>query len=354
MPAPAEFELPTEVLQADARLPAAGPLERAAEVLRRGGLVAFPTETVYGLGAHALDEAAVARIFTAKGRPASNPVIVHVAEVAAARELAEHWPPVADRLAEAFWPGPLTLVVPRGKQVPEIVTAGGSTVALRCPAHPVAHALLKAVGLPIAAPSANRSTRLSPTSAEHVLKQLRGRIDLVLDGGPASGGLESTVIDLSVDPPRLLRPGLIGAAALEAVLGGALLSGPKPGGSAAPARSPGQMEIHYAPTAPLELTEAAAARVAELLGQGVRVGWLTLGESGPAAGPLLERLEMPNDATEYASQLYAALHLLEDRGVERIVVSRPPHSGDWLAVQDRLKRASAQATTGSSTVDRLQ
>jgi len=354
MPAPAEFERPTEVLQVDALLPAAEPLERAAEVLRRGGLVAFPTETVYGLGAHALDAAAVARIFSAKGRPASNPVIVHVAEVAAARELAEHWPPVAERLAEAFWPGPLTLVVPRGRQVPEIVTAGGSTVALRCPAHPVAHALLAAAGLPIAAPSANRSTRLSPTSAEHVLKQLRGRIDLVLDGGPASGGLESTVVDLSVDPPRLLRPGLISAEALAAVLGGQLLVGPTTNNAPEPARSPGQMEIHYAPTSPLELADAAAARVSELIGQGVRVGWLARGEAGPPTGRLLERLDLLNDAAEYAAQLYAALHLLEDRGVQRIVVSRPPNSGDWRAVQDRLKRASAQATAVSPSVDRLQ
>ncbi|MFO0897761.1 MAG: L-threonylcarbamoyladenylate synthase [Pirellulales bacterium] len=333
---------PTEVLQIDPRAPDERALVRAAEVLRSGGLVAFPTETVYGLGALALDEQAVARIFAAKGRPADNPVIVHVADVAAARVLAAIWPAAAATLAQAFWPGPLTLVVERAPQVPAIVTAGGATVALRCPAHPVALALLRAVGAPIAAPSANRSTRLSPTTAGHVLKQLAGRVPLVLDGGPAGGGLESTVVDVSVEPPRLLRPGLIGLAALESALGRPLAEcGLRPA-IPAPARSPGQMAIHYAPVVPLELANDAARRVAELLDQGRQTGWLSLGEPGTAGRASLERIDLPRDAAGYAAGLYAALHRLEDAGVERIVVSSPPTAPEWQAVHDRLNRAAAR------------
>src|SRR5438270_2167933 len=183
--------MPTEVLPVSAEAPAADVIARAARVLRAGGLVAFPTETVYGLGANALDAVAVARIFAAKGRPANNPLIVHVAAIDAARDLTAAWPESAARLAERFWPGPLTLVLPRAGRVPDIVTASGPTVAVRVPAHPVALALLRAAALPIAAPSANRSTSLSPTTAEHVRRGLDGRIDLLLDAGPTAGGLES-------------------------------------------------------------------------------------------------------------------------------------------------------------------
>jgi L-threonylcarbamoyladenylate synthase len=351
----------TEILEVDPRSPDWAALERAAQVLHRGGLVAFPTETVYGLGANALDEQAVARIFAAKGRPAENPLIVHVARPAVARELAAEWPAAATTLAEAFWPGPLTLVVRRGEPVPEIVAAGGPTVALRCPRHSVALGLLEAAGLPLAAPSANRSTRLSPTTAGHVLKQLAGRIDLVLDGGPTPGGLESTVLDVSVDPPRLLRPGLVGVDALEAALGRPVAQNSEPRPSSLPARSPGQMPVHYAPCVPLELSDDAAGRVAELLARGLRLGWLSRGEvyrrardESPPSNPALLgpppflRLDMPLDAATYAAQLYAALHRLEDAGVERIVVSRPPDTAEWQAVRDRLERAArADASTPS-------
>lgn len=346
MPSLPERATTTEVLKVDPRAPDEGVLARAAAVLRGGGLVAFPTETVYGLGALALDEQAVARIFAAKGRPADNPVIVHVADVGAARGLAAVWPAAADTLAQAFWPGPLTLVVERSPLVPAIVTAGGATVALRCPAHPVALALLRAVGAPIAAPSANRSTQLSPTTAAHVLKQLAGRVPLVLDGGPADGGLESTVVDVSVEPPRLLRPGLIGVPALELALGRPLAESAERPAIQAPARSPGQMAIHYAPVVPLELANGAARRVAELLEQGRRVGWLSLGETGPAGRDSLNRIDLPRDAAAYAAELYAALHRLEDAGVERIVVSRPPSSAEWQAVHDRLNRAAARVAPG--------
>src|SRR5262249_25608873 len=191
---------------------------------------AFPTETVYGLSANALDAAAVSRIFEAKGRPASNPLIVHVADIAAARALVAVWPQSADSLAARFWPGPLTLVLPKGERVPAIVTPGGPTVAPRVPAHPVALALLRAAEIPLAAPSANRSTRLSPTRAEHVLADLGGRIEMVLDAGATPAGLESTVLDLASAPPRLLRPGPIGLHDLEALVGPLSPLSPKPGG----------------------------------------------------------------------------------------------------------------------------
>src|SRR5262245_52423466 len=190
------------VLVVSPESPEAQAIARAAVVLRAGGLVAFPTETVYGLGANALDATAVRRIFTAKGRPANNPLIVHVAGAAHVGRVAAAWPALAARLAERFWPGPLTLILPRSAAVPDEVTAGGPTVAVRVPAHPVARALLEAAGVPVAAPSANRSTQLSPTTAAHVLRGLNGRIDLLLDGGPTAGGLESTVLDLTTEPPR--------------------------------------------------------------------------------------------------------------------------------------------------------
>ncbi|HEY0970121.1 MAG TPA: L-threonylcarbamoyladenylate synthase, partial [Gemmatimonadales bacterium] len=194
-------------------------LAHAASVLRRGGLVAFPTETVYGLGANALDSDAVARIYAAKGRPSFNPLIVHVADATAARTLATAWPEAAERLAAAFWPGPLTMVLPKQPRVTDLVTAGLPSVALRVPAHPVALALLRAAGIPIAAPSANRYTELSPTSAAHVERGLGDRVELILDAGPTRVGIESTVVDLTGERPVMLRPGIISADALAAVVG---------------------------------------------------------------------------------------------------------------------------------------
>lgn len=333
--------MPTEVLAVSAEAPAADVIARAAEVLRAGGLVAFPTETVYGLGANALDAAAVARIFAAKGRPANNPLIVHVTGVAEARALTSAWPRAADCLAARFWPGPLTLVLPRGDRVPDIVTASGPTVAVRVPAHRVALALLRATGLPIAAPSANRSTGLSPTRAEHVLRGLDGRIDLLLDGGPTAGGLESTVLDVTADPPRLLRPGLVSPAMIEAEVGPIVRHVEAPG--EAPLPSPGMLRRHYAPTTPLECVADGAARVEELLRQGLRVGWVTFeAEEGPARTRLLS-LVLPHEAAAYGAELYAALHTLDMAGVDRIVVRLPPATEEWLAVHDRLRRASAEA-----------
>jgi L-threonylcarbamoyladenylate synthase len=339
----------TEILAVDARAPAPARIARAAEVLRGGGLVAFPTETVYGLGALALDANAVRGIFAAKGRPANNPLIVHIADISEVLSVAAAWPDAAERLARRFWPGPLTLIVPRGAAVPDATTAGGPTVALRVPAHPVARALLRAVGAPLAAPSANRSSELSPTCAEHVLRGLDGRIDLVLDGGPTTGGVESTVLDVTTSPPRLLRPGLIGPAELEAVIGPVVrppppVPPPAGGGGAgwgnAVLPSPGMLPRHYAPRTLLECTPDGRNRVEELIRAGARIGWMTFSTWSEDQSPRLIVQTMPTDAVGYAARLYATLHILDDAGLDRIIVDLPPEGDEWLAVRDRLRRAA--------------
>jgi L-threonylcarbamoyladenylate synthase len=338
----ASQSLHTQFVRVDPDAPEPEILARAAALLRRGGLVAFPTETVYGLGANALDGAAVARIFAAKGRPANNPLIVHVAETGEAVHLTAGWPEVAARLAERFWPGPLTLVLPKHRVVPDLVTAGGPTVAVRMPAHPVARGLIRAAGLAIAAPSANRSALLSPTRAEHVLRSLDGRIDLVLDGGPTPGGLESTVLDVTGTPPRLLRPGLVTPEEIEAVVGPIVRPVQAEPGEANPLPSPGLMARHYAPRAPLECVEGDSRPRAEALCQtGRLVGWLPFARKPGASWPGLVAVGMPSNPSGYAARLYAVLHELDDAGVERIVVELPPDTEEWLAVRDRLRRASA-------------
>ena len=277
---------------------------RAAAVLRGGGLVAFPTETVYGLGGHALDEAAIGRLFAAKGRPAHNPLIVHVAEVGQGRELAADWPEAADRLAARFWPGPLTLVVSKRPALPDAVTGGGPTVALRLPGIRRRWRCCAWQGCPSRHLVANRSSTISPTRADHVLRSLEGRIDLVLDGGPTPGGLESTVVDVTTAPPRLLRPGLVTPTELECSWGrliewGRLLR--------RKGCSPGMLSRHYAPAVPLECVaeEAAAARVAELGRQGLRVGWLTFAPPEREPPEQLRVLMMSKEPAAYAAQLYA-------------------------------------------------
>ncbi len=317
-------------------------LDRAIEVIRRGGLVAIPTETVYGLAADALDEEAVDGIFRAKGRPASNPLIVHVANEAMARELAAAWPPAAAAIASAFWPGPVTVVVPRARCVPDIVTAGGDTVALRCPAHPIARRLIERSGIPLAAPSANRSERLSPTTAHHVLESLGNRIDLILDGGPCDRGIESTVIDCTTSPPRILRPGPLTKAAIEAVVGA--VAHAEHGSGAETARSPGLRARHYCPKTSLELSTNAPQRIAALLAGGKRVGWLVLQDDAAARGlgasKDLVAVPMPHDPAAYARHLYATLHALDQRHLDRIIADNPPDDDAWQAVRDRLVRAS--------------
>ncbi len=329
-------------------------MARAAAVLRSGGLVAFPTETVYGLGANALDAAATSQIFVAKGRPSHNPLIVHLADATEIDQVAACWPEAAARLAARFWPGPLTLVVQKRPAVPDVVTAGGPTVAVRIPAHPVAQALLKAARIPIAAPSANASNHISATRAEHVLKGLGGRIPLILDGGPTAGGLESTVLDVTCNPPRLLRPGLVSPSEIEAVVG-KIAVGPastceqiplapeSEDAAKAVVRSPGMLARHYAPSVPLECVPAEdLSRLEALRREHRRIGWLSFGPA-PSGSCGLSIIEMPTQPDGYAAHLYAALHSLESAGVERIVVSLPPDAEPWLAVRDRLQRASVPA-----------
>ncbi|HEY0779875.1 MAG TPA: L-threonylcarbamoyladenylate synthase [Gemmatirosa sp.] len=326
-------------------------LARAAALIRAGRLVAFPTETVYGLGADALNADAVRRIFAAKGRPSFNPVIAHVADVDDARALVTAWPDAADRLAAAFWPGPLTLVLPKRAHVPDALTAGLPAVALRVPAHPVARALVRAAGGPIAAPSANRYTELSPTTAAHVVRALGARVDLVLDGGPTAVGIESTVVDLTGPargdgPPRLLRPGTLARARLEAALGTELAAAPRADGDA-PRLAPGMVARHYAPRAAVWAFDegerrAAAIRLARWRAEHPtgRAGALLLapwiGEGPPDVVEVL-----PADPDGYARRLYAALHALDEDGCAVALVERPPATPPWHGVHDRLERAAA-------------
>lgn len=333
--------LQTRVVRVDAAAPDPALIAEAAHVLRSGGLVAFPTETVYGLGADALDEVAVGGVFEAKGRPAGNPLIVHVDTVGQARTVAR-WSPDASRLAEAFWPGPLTLVLPRLPVVPDAVTAGGPTVAVRLPAHPVALALVRASGRPIAAPSANRSTRVSATTAAHVLDELDGRIDMVLDAGPTPGGLESTVIDLSTADLRVLRPGPVTPTDLSAALGAAVRAGEQVGGG--PQRSPGSGRRHYAPQVPVVLAAGdAGSRAAQEAAGGRSVGLLAIDALTPQPLPARVRIiRLAAEPAGYARGLYAAIRALERSGVEVLVIELPPAGEPWEAVHDRLARAAAR------------
>jgi L-threonylcarbamoyladenylate synthase len=330
------------LISVDAAKPEAAAIEEAAEVLRRGGLVVFPTETVYGLGANALDARAVAGIFAAKGRPSHNPLIVHVPDEASARELVREWPERASRLARAFWPGPLTLVLRKRDIVPDIVTAGIDSVALRVPAHPVALALLRATRLPLAAPSANRSTELSPTTAQHVVHSLGERVPLILDGGPTEVGIESTVVDLRGPTASILRPGILGARELEPIVGQLAKPNEPRGDEARPA--PGMLDRHYAPRARLALfagsdLESVAAQVRALAGRGTRVGMLLIAGDMPE-GVAVTR--MPSEPPRYAQRLYATLHELDEQGYEAVFVELPPNDDAWDGVRDRLERASRE------------
>lgn len=329
-------------------------LDRAAGMLRSGGLVAMPTETVYGLAADALDADAVAGIFRAKGRPAANPLIVHVCDAAMARGLAGAWPRAAEAIASTLWPGPVTVVVPRGPAIPEIVTAGGPTVAFRCPDHRLARRLIEKVGRPLAAPSANRSEAVSPTTAAHVLESLGSRVDLILDAGPCGRGIESTVVDCTTDPPRILRPGPLARDRVAEVIGGPVeWPAGVPGDTPfAPLRSPGLHSRHYAPRTPLELPPDPAARVAALLDSGTRVGWMTRAAAEPqvrrlAAARELVIVPMPDAPDDYARLLYATLHALDQRELGLIVVDPVPESESWRAVRDRLARAATRPQPGS-------
>ncbi|MCI0699629.1 MAG: threonylcarbamoyl-AMP synthase [Planctomycetia bacterium] len=328
----------TVVLKVDPLNPDPDVIGRAAEVLRAGRLVAFPTETVYGLGANALDAEAVARIFDAKGRPATNPLIVHVSDVSEVLNVASVWPECAEKLSARFWPGPLTLVVPKRAELPEVVTAGGATVAVRCPAHAVARALIRASGIPLAAPSANRSSELSPTRAEHVLSGLNGRIDMILSGGPCSGGIESTVVDVTGKVPRVLRFGLITVPMLEEVCGKVEV-----GATAGVARSPGQLTKHYSPRTRIVLADSVVQVYIELLRlkrEGKTSGVMVFSPLLGVDTPNWFRL-MPTDAEAFAACLYQTLHECDCAGLDAVIVQLPPDTPEWSAIRDRLVRAAA-------------
>ena len=335
------------VLSVDARTPEPGAIAEAARVLREGGLVAFPTETVYGLGARALDSRAVARVFAAKGRPATHPLIAHVEGEAQARALAASWPEHAAVLAREFWPGPITLVVDRAPGVPPGLAGRGPSIAVRAPAHPVALALLAALGEPIAAPSANRYQGLSATTATHVAKGLGDLVDLILDGGACDAGIESTVVDVRGAVPRILRPGALPLGALRRVLPNVEVQAGEVVAAGASRPSPGMDARHYAPRATLLLadTSEAAHALAQVSATRGRSAGLVLHEVArgtPAPGVLVRVL--PGDPVAYARELYGTLHALDDAGVATIVVQAVP-GGDgaaeaWWAVGDRLKRAA--------------
>jgi L-threonylcarbamoyladenylate synthase len=333
----------------------ASAIARAAEVLRSGGLVAFPTETVYGLGADATNPAAVEGIFAAKGRPHSDPLIVHIPDAALLDTVAAAAPPIAREFAAQFWPGPLTLILPRSEAIPASVAAGGATVGVRVPRHAVALALLREAGVPVAAPSANRFMHTSPTAAAHVLADLDGRVDCVLDAGPTEVGVESTVLDLTTEPPRVLRPGGVTLESLREVLpaveGPRAASAQEPDAAGEPERAPGQMERHYAPHTRLVVFDgqgdaALRAMVREAgaaLRDGQRVGVLAADEEVGAFEGLpvaLASLGPGGDLAAISRQLYAALRELDGQGLDLLLAHTYGREGLGLALWDRLRKAA--------------
>ena len=319
---------------------------QAAELLKKGEVVALPTETVYGLAANAFDPQAVSRIFEIKGRPAHNPIIVHIASLELAKSCVTDWSGMAEKLGRAFWPGPLTLVLPRAKAIPDIVTAGGHTVGVRWPSHPVILEVIRQCDFPLAAPSANPANRLSPTTAEHVRKYFGARIPLIIDGGQSHVGIESTVLDLSVSPPRLLRPGMIHEQALLAVTGELLLGF---GDSEEILKSPGQLPQHYSPRAKLLICswsneEDLRQQILKQhsTDQALPVKTHVISHSIIPSSDRFARVSViPHDPEAFARAIYAGLHECDDAGAELIVVEDLPDTAEWRAIRDRLKRAAA-------------
>ncbi len=336
-PAPATEILPTHTPQLFAEA-----VRRAADLLRRGEVVALPTETVYGLAANALDAAAVGRIYEAKGRPGHNPIIVHVASLEMARQCVTDWPPVADDLARSFWPGPLTVVLPRAASVPAIVAAGGATVGIRWPSHPFMQAVIRECGFPLAAPSANPSLSVSPTNAAHVLSGLGDKVSLIVDGGQSQVGIESTVLDLTVRPPRVLRPGMINREALLAVTG-ELASDPARPGEVL--KSPGLLTKHYSPRAKLVLWPWGDEN--ELRQRLARTDWelsrchIIAHTRIPSPHELGRVSVIPHDPEAFARAIYAELHAGDEAGMRWIIVEALPDGIEWNAIADRLSRAAA-------------
>lgn len=340
----------TKVLRVDASRPEPEAVAEAAEIIRQGGVVAFPTETVYGLGANATDATAVAKIYKAKGRPSDNPLIVHVADREQLISVAGAVPAAAERLIEKFWPGPITLVLPKRPVIPEAVTCGLSTVGVRMPNHPVALALIRAAGVPLAAPSANQSGRPSPTVAEHVLEDLAGRIPLVLDGGETGLGLESTVIDMTVDPPVLLRPGGITLEQISAEIGPVEVAAAVHGEEAGEKpRSPGMKYTHYSPKARVLLVDGPVLHMQdkirdlfeELAAEGKKVGIMCSAESrGVYQAHVVLEYGTREDLAGVASDLFSTLRAFDRHGVDVILAESVPSTGIGLAIMNRLRRSA--------------
>jgi len=337
-----------EILTTNTAAAFAAAVQRAAELLRAGEVVALPTETVYGLAANARDASAVAKIYEIKGRPAHNPLIVHVADFALARQCVSTWPEAAERLAKSFWPGPLTMVLPRGAMIPDLVTAGGATVGVRWPSHPFMQAVIRECGFPLAAPSANLSNSISPTNAAHVRKQLGDRLALIVDGGQSQVGIESTVIDLVAATPRVLRPGMIHEESLLAALGQtdeARMTAPLTPAAPGALRSPGLLQKHYSPRAKLLIRswrdaadldrQLAACQVPRAQ---IHIIAHTQIPSGDGLGAVCV---IPHDAEAFARALYAELHRCDEAGATLIVVETLPVGMEWRAIADRLTRAAA-------------
>lgn len=341
----------TRVFAVDAAHPETAPLAEAAATIRSGGLVAFPTETVYGLGADAANAAAVERIFVAKGRPSDNPLIVHVSDRDMLADVVREVPPKAAHLAERFWPGPLTLVLPKLPTIPDSVTGRLDTVGVRMPHHPVALALIRAAGVPIAAPSANRSGRPSPTAADHVVEDLSGRIDIILDGGETGVGVESTVLDLTVDPPVLLRPGGVTLEQLTKEIGEVVVDRSVHGAEAGDApRSPGMKYKHYAPQAQVILVDGPVLDMQskikdlayEYAEEGKKVGIMCSAESrGVYQAPVVLEYGSREDLASMASDLFSTLRAFDRHSVDVVLVEGVPSAGMGLAIMNRLRRAAA-------------
>ena len=322
-------------------------IKKAADIIKSGGLAAFPTETVYGLGANGLDEAACRRIYAAKGRPSDNPLILHVASVAGLIPLVDTVPPMANALFNAFSPGPLTVVLKKSARVPSVVSGGLDTVAVRIPSHLVARSLIKAAGVPVAAPSANKSGRPSPTTAAHVAADIGDELEIILDGGACEVGLESTIVSLATNPPRLLRPGGISLAQLEAVLGRVEVDGAVTGDvpqDVSPA-APGMKYRHYAPKADVFLLNGSSADVLNYMVSAEEsekaVGILCLDGELTAFGGTATVISLGGTAKAAAAGLYSALRLMDEANVSKIYCKLPPPDGDWLAVYNRLIKAAA-------------
>jgi L-threonylcarbamoyladenylate synthase len=314
-------------------------VRRATELLRAGEVVALPTETVYGLAANALDSKAVRRIFEIKQRPAHNPIIVHVSDLTMARRCVSDWPALANDLAASFWPGPLTLVLRRAPVIPDEVTAGGDTVGVRAPSHPLMQAVIRACGFPLAAPSANLANELSPTNAEHVLRSLGPRIPLIIDGGQSQVGIESTVLDITTKPPRLLRPGMIHDESLVAVAGKILHGGTE----GETLRSPGMLKKHYSPRARLmvqswKTDDDLHALTRELTAQ--KKVFVIAHTHIPAQNRFASVSVIPHDAEAFARAIYSELHRCDAQHADVIIVERVPDEPAWRGIADRLQRAA--------------